>query len=319
MKRYCISIAFALLLTLEFVAISSRTNRAQTQQPPDLKATEQENNKEKTFKPTRELLLRAGVPFDPDILQDPAWRRKLAPKLSGLWQMHTPRRLGKRLSGLQLADVLYLPEKVELTADTVIIVNKLVFEGRDVLIKGNYNIAVYPIEDAGALGTTLEEAMLEQGLRPGNAQFINVSLNGSAASGNKRFVPQLIDDGTITIDTSGAGYREWLEKHNQKKPVVPAGFIKTSLSPQTTIDHSGNAGGPGNAGSIGNTGSNGSPDPASAGISGDCSSQTDGYSGFPGQSGGTGSAGTPGDPGYPGDPGSNITYSIPKTRGIYTF
>ncbi len=330
MKRYCISITLALMLALELVAISSRSNRALAQQP-DLQTQQQEirqrkeqefrqaeERKETAFKPTRELLLKAGVPFDPDILKDPEWRRKLAPQLRGLWQMFTPRRLGRRLGGLQLADTLYLPEKVDLTADTVIIANRVVFEGRDVVIKGNHNIAVYPVVETGMLGTTLEEAMLKQGFSERNVEFAYVSLKGSST--RKQFVPQFIEDGSLTIDTGGPGYREWLERQRQRRPAAASGFIKSSFSPQTVvIDHNANAGAPGGEGAIGSVGSSGSPNPAFPGDPGDCSGQTTGFQGFPGQNGGTGGTGSPGDPANPGFAATAITYSITTYRGTYTF
>jgi hypothetical protein len=323
MKCYCISLALALLLMLELFAVSSSSNKGLAQQP-DLQTKERELHQqqeavEQAFKPARELMLKAGVPFDPDLLKDPAWRRKLAPRLSGLWQMHTPRRLGRRLGGLQLADTLYLPEKVDLTADTVIIANKVVFEGRDVVIKGNHNIAVYPVVETGMLGTTLEEAMLKQGFSERKVKFANASLKGS--SDQKQFVPEFIEDGSLTIDTSGPGYREWLEKQKQRRPAATTGFIKSSFTTQTVvINHNADAGAPGPEGVIGSVGFSGSPNPAFPGDPGDCTGHPDGFQGFPGQNGGTGGTGTqPNHAGNTGDSANGITYSITTYSGTYTF
>src|SRR5258706_1152804 len=234
--------------------------------------------------------------------------------------MLTSRRLGRRLTGLQLADTLYLPEKVDLTADTVIIANKVVFEGRDVVIKGNHNIAVYPVVESGMLGTTLEEAMLKQAFNERKVEFAYVSFKASTT--RKQFVPQFIEDGNLTIDPSGPGYREWLERQKQKKPAAASGFIKSSFKAQTVVvDHNANAGAPGDPGAIGNVGSSGSPNPAFVGDPGDCSfgGQTNGFQGFPGQNGGTGGTGLIGGPGTPGDTANGINYIITTYRGTYTF
>jgi hypothetical protein len=325
MNRYSISLGLAFLLTLLMIAVSSQSGRALAQQPDSQTkaetSREQQDSEEKAFKPTRELLRKEGVPFDPDILQDREWRRKLAPKLSAMWEMHVSRRLGKQLKGVQLADILYLPEKVELAEDTVIIANKVIFEGRDVLIKGHHNIAVYPVEEVGLLGSTLEEAMLEQGVVGGGVRFVSANLKGSPTG--KRFVPRLIEDGKLTIDTSGQGYKEWLELQKQKKAGGgPAGFVKTSSGAQTyTENKNGSDGAQGAAGTLGTTGSAGAPDLAPAGSSGDCNAgnQTDGYSGFPGLNGGTGGTGNPGETGVTGGDAENIIFNITTYRGTYTF
>ena len=321
MKRYFVSLALVSLFALVMIVTSSKPGKTQTQQP-DLQTREQElrqqeEKREKAFKPTRELLLKAGAPFDPDVLKDPDWRRKLTPTLNTLWQMHEPRRLGNKLKGLQLADTLYLPEKVDLVGDTVIIANSVVFEGGDVVIKGNHNIAVYPVKELGTLGTTLEEAMLRQGLVGHGAEFINASLKGS--SSRTRFVPQFIREPHITVDTSGVGYREWLE-NQKRKSTTAIRFIKASMNTQGGENNDGSPGQPGNDGTIGDTGSNGSPDPSPSGDNGDCSGTgVDGLSGFPGVNGGTGLIGKPGGTGNPGTPAGNIDFHIMTYSGTYTF
>jgi hypothetical protein len=313
--RYRISLGLTLLLALQIFFLPAKLSLAQ--QSDEASAKKQEAQ-ERAFKPARDLLQRERVPFDPDILKDPEWRRKLAPKLYGMWEMHASRRLGKQLAGLQLADILYLPEKVELTGDTVVLANKVIFEGRNALIKGNYNIAVYPVEDVGLLGATLEEAMLKQGFTPQSSQFVSVTFKNISPA--NRFIPYLIQDGAITVDTSGPGYKEWLEKQRQKKNVAPAGFIKTSLTPQTPINYSGSPGAQGDEGTIGTTGGAGSPNPSLIGDSGDCvSGHPDGYSGFPGANGGTGGTGGTGGNGYRGGDARTIVFEITTYTGTYAF
>jgi hypothetical protein len=310
--RYRISLGLTLLLALQIFFLPAKLSLAQS----DEASAKKQEAQERAFKPARELLQRERVPFDPDILKDAEWRRKLAPKLYGMWEMHASRRLGKQLAGLQLADILYLPETVELTGDTVILANKVIFEGRNAVIKGNYNIAVYPVEEVGLLGATMEEAMLDRGFTRKAANFAPVSFKN--APNVKRLIPDLIQDGGITIDTSGPGYKEWLEKQKRKKNMVPTGFIRTSLTPQGQ-DHSGSAGAQGDDGAIGATGAAGSPNPSLPGDAAGCPGQSTGYEGFPGAHGGTGGAGSIGGIGHTGGNASSIIFEIPTYSGTYTF
>ncbi|HEU4767358.1 MAG TPA: hypothetical protein VFS77_08275, partial [Pyrinomonadaceae bacterium] len=81
------------------------------------------------FKRTKELLVRKGVPFEPDILMTPNWRETLAPHFEQIAEMQDVRIGPRRLKGVQMAHTLYLPEKVELVDDTVILARNVVFEG----------------------------------------------------------------------------------------------------------------------------------------------------------------------------------------------
>ena len=269
-----------------------------------------------SFAPAKSLLEGKGVPFRAEDLLAPDWREKLGPVLATMPEMQVERRLGKQLKGVQLADVLYLPEKVELTQDAVIIARQIVHEGKDVVIKGNHNIYIFPIEDWGALGTTLEAAMRGAGATEPALHFTPAVFH--TASLTKRFIPQLIQDATITIDTSGVGYREWLER-GQKKRALKSGFTKTSFQ-GTTIDHSGSPGSQGTTGDIGTIGPNGAPDPSYKGDDGDCSGfGVDGRTGFTGLNGGTGGQGLTGGTGTDGTGATNIITSIPLAYGTYNY
>ena len=145
-----------------------------------------------------------------------------------------------------MADVLYLPEKVELTGHLVILARKVIFEGRHAVIKGNHSVYFYPIDLTGMLGTTLEVAMSKQ-----EPRFVKASFGRSSP---ERFVPTLLtDDWSLTIDTSGRGRKEWLEQQNLTTAVK---FVKASLQGGTTnhngTDQSGSTGSPGNI-EIGNS------------------------------------------------------------------
>jgi hypothetical protein len=228
-------------------------------------------------------------------------------------EMHLIRRPGKRLKGVQMADILYLPEKVELTGDTVIIANQVIFEGRDAVLKGNYNVYFFPVVTEGVLGTTLEIAMQDQG-----TQFSTVSFKDSSPAKllipSKRFVPRLLQEGwSLTIDTSGQGYKEWLEKQKQATKV---GLVKTSF--QDTIDHSGGPGATGPIGTFGTTGSAATPNTSRSGDDGVCGSP-DGLDGFPGIAGGIGGTGGTGGQGINGGDASIINAQINTRTGTYLY
>ena len=230
------------------------------------------------FRPLKELLIQKGVAFEPELMLNPQSKKEVVSKLAQMPEMYEIRQLGRKIKGVQLGDTLYLPEKVELTGDTVIMANKVVFEGRDPVIKGSHKILFYPIVIDGALGTTLEVAMKEQ-------KTIFSEVGFTKSSRLKNFVPRLLDDNwSLTIDTSGQGREEWLEKQKQAK--------KTKISKvsfvQDVRDTSGTGGEKGETGPIGNVGTDGSPDPALGGPPGACFGQVNGYRGLQGEDGGTG-------------------------------
>jgi hypothetical protein len=264
----------------------------------------------KDFAPGRALLQKKGVGFDPDELLDPDWRKKLAPKLAQLPELYVTRLGSKQIKGVQLADVLYLPEKLEITGDTVILAKQVIFEGRDAVLKGNHNVYFFAIDKDGLLGTTLDVAMKEQQAQ----HFANAGFENGAPS-LSRFVPRLISDGKITIDTRGQGRKEWLEL--QKQSTKPAGFRKISMQ---GMDTRGNAGGTGSTGAPGQPAQQGFPDPGPKGRDGNCDENRP--NGDDGGTPGIGGDGDPGDAGGQGGDGTDggaIIISITSTTGTYIY
>lgn len=278
----------------------------------------------RVFGPAKDLLERKRVPFDPQVLLDPDWRDKLEPFLAQMPEMKIQRRLGKDLKGVQFADILYLPEKVELTEDTIIIARKIVHEGKDVLIKGSHNIYIFPIEDWGVLGTTLEDAMRREGMSNRDMRFVSASFAEPVIS--MRFVPRLLrEGGHITVNTDGEGYPEWLEKQRQKKQrqARPAGlgFVKIGfwVQPQTNTDGENNTG-VGSEGSGVFPGYPGSPSAAATGAGGNCAGAgTNGKVGENGNIGGQpATAGTGGTGPAGGDAGAQMQ-ELGNAWGTFTF
>lgn len=303
------------LLSLSLTFPFTSNHAVATQQQPgsnqssETTQSERDARTRRDFAPGREMLLRKGVPFDPDTLLDPFWKEKLTREFDQMPELRTVRQPGKRLKGVQMAGVLYLPEKVEVTGDLVILARQVIFEGQHGVIKGNHNVYFFPIDVTGFLGTTLEVAMSKQ-----ESRFQKVSFSGSPPQPT---VPPLLADGwSLTIDTSGRGLKEWLEEHNQR---IGVKFVKTNLQGQNTsgTDNSGFTGSTGNTGQIGGSGG---PDPATAGTPGNCSSgNSSGGNGTGGNDGGTGGTGDIGGPGPIGGDASAIIATINTVSGTYTY
>ena len=122
----------------------------------DKKQTDLELLKEK-FAPAKKMLLAKGVPFNPEILLSPDWRQQLSSNFVQMAEMQTTLRVSNKLQGVQIADTLVVPEKVELTGDLVILANTIVFEGQQTVMEGiGKNIYVFPVNENFHIGKTFE-------------------------------------------------------------------------------------------------------------------------------------------------------------------
>jgi hypothetical protein len=275
------------------------------------RAQRNEERRRKNFKSSRELLLQKGVPFEPEELLKKGWKKRLAPAFAQMPEMQIARYGGNQLKGVELADTLYLPEKVEITGDTVILAKKVVFEGRHPVIKGNYNVSFMTIEIEGAIGTTLEVAMQKQGIRSTHAAYKNPFLL-------KKFAPRLLTENwSLTIDTSGLGRKEWLEKQKRQKRANHAS-LRRAASPQDN-NTSGGPGARGGNGNIGITGPDGFPNPSPAGDNGVCGVDQHGSDGFPGNNGGTGYQGEQGLTGGRGNDATAQNNVVSSSTGTFNF
>jgi hypothetical protein len=272
------------------------------------------------FKKGRDLLAKKGVPFEPNDLLEPGWRKKLKPKFAQMPELQETRVLRQRqIKGVQLADTLYLPERLEITGDTLILAKQVIFEGRNPVLKGNYAVYVFPVDIDGTLGTSLELAIHKQGA----PQFSLVSYRKKSRNSSQPpptwFVPQLLKtDWSITIDTSGQGAEEWQAKQKRKK-LAKVGFVKSSHQEETQ-DESGAPGATGDTGQMGPPTCDGSPDPAPTGENGNCQlGDPHGKTGFPGANGCTGTTGLLGGKGKDGGDAGPIVYRTSNTSGNYRF
>ena len=156
MIKYKLFIAIAAWIICGIIAGLVQTPKsidAQNLDTPDLEA------KRAAFQKIRDELEDKRVPFDPAVLLEPTWRKEVMRVADSIPEMRDKRVLGEKVKGVQMADTLYLPEKVDLTGDTLLLAKTIIFEGNNVLIKGNHNIYFMPLEMDGSLGTSLESAM----------------------------------------------------------------------------------------------------------------------------------------------------------------
>ncbi len=170
---------------------------------------EQRARLSENFRHGRDLLLQKGLPFDPEELLDPQWQRNLRERLAQMPEMQeTHVVFGGQMHGVHLADTLYLPEKVEVTDDTVILANRVIFEGRNAVIKGHHAVYFFPVNIEGVLGTSLDVAIREEGGPPFTTVSYETEAKTKLKAPPKWFVPHLLQqDWSLTINTNGKGWR----------------------------------------------------------------------------------------------------------------
>ncbi|HEX5735632.1 MAG TPA: hypothetical protein VF131_22585 [Blastocatellia bacterium] len=280
--------------------------------------------KKRNFAIANNLLQRKGVPFNPEVLLQNDWPKTLAPVFAQMPEMQTVRYVEKSLQGVELADTLYLPEKIQVTGDLVIVARHLIFEGNDVLIKGNHNISIFPAGEVTVMGETLPRRLSNRGGI--QRMVVDIPETRPARRGGK-----------ITVDTSGRGYKEWLQSiggearlnrvlkalYNQDKRIRETALLEFESLRRgrkvgrgepplqgITEDTSGE---PGSMGPPGATGS--FPDPTvplvqPKGTNGVCGGNINGLNGLDGAFGGDAGDAGQGEPGTDGTAGTGGNYFI---------
>jgi hypothetical protein len=260
--------------------------------------------KRRGFAKGRELLVQEGVPFDPDALLDRDWKANLKPVFDTMPQLQTVRQAEKHLKGAQLAHTLYLPEQIELDGDTVILVRHLVLTSRNVTIKGNHDVSIFTLEGSEVFETNTAGVQTQSKLSKVNF----VATEPVRNSTEQQPVPQ------ITIDVSGTGRDEWLQKirSNQSVNVVQSRRVRQSRNhAKSLVQEINNTGVDGANGTNGTAGTAGAITPSSSnGAPGSCTASINGGDGVAGSNGSDGSndAGN-GGAGQQASDGSNIFVS----------
>ncbi|HEX8195586.1 MAG TPA: hypothetical protein VF571_05190 [Pyrinomonadaceae bacterium] len=272
------------------------------------------------FKEGHDLLKQKGVKFDPNILLYANWREKLRDTMATDPEFQENRRGTSKLKGAQLADTLVLPEQVELTGDTVIVAKNLILEGRNVVIKGNHDVHVFTVNPIIQVEQTASA--------PSDAIFAPASFSTSFNLNRYLKTVRIVQNGSVTVDTSGIGRKEWLENRARMAQAVhPSGarMTKINFNPNAkplsflldTIDTSGNPGADGANGDDGNPGQPGDSPTGKVG-NGSCTGNRNGDDGRWGIDGGTGQEGGDGKPGVEGGDASDINLPVSSMTATYT-
>jgi hypothetical protein len=274
--------------------------------------------KKASFKSGRDLLLKHGVPFDPDLLMEPGFQKRLAPGFAMMSEFRETRVAEKKLKGVQLADTLFLPEKIELTGDTVIIANNMIVSGKNAVIKGPHDLHFF------ALGPVLSVNMNARNGRGQSGTFVKAAFSKArvvkavfsrASLEEAKRLGQLVEPDSITLNVDGLGRDEWLESQKAAKGRFANHARRATTQQQENIDKP--------PGATGDKGANGlfstEPEVNGEGPPGLCPSIPDGGIGDTGHTapaagtGGTGLRGTDGD-----DGGTlNVTVTSPTDTHFY--
>ncbi|HEY6350993.1 MAG TPA: hypothetical protein VI636_16445 [Candidatus Angelobacter sp.] len=260
------------------------------------------------FETGRQLLLDKGVPFDPDELLREGWSKNLKAQLDSMPEMQQSRYEAAPLTGAYVADTLYLPENVHLSGDTIIVVNYLVFEGKNVVVKGPHDLHVFPAKPVTVLGTTLAELLLRK------SKALDVALSRGPDLPSLQLIRDVVPQEThhITFDTSG------ISSTVVRKPKPTSSFqtaawdgILLSAFQSGNRNVSGESGAPGQNGAPGATGAAGTNSLRAA--NGSCPTQLGGAAGEVGGQGGPGTEGGNAAPGGVGQNAGVIDITVPDT------
>jgi hypothetical protein len=259
------------------------------------------------FEKGKKMLRDHGVPFDPELLDFSEWRRVLKPHFETMEEMQQTKKLGRFISGVQIADTLVLPGEVDLQGDVFIIARNLVFENTLCpYIKTNGDLYLYLIEPIYSRVKTSQV---------NRKQFVNekVSYMVDPVDQTPLLRHASMKSGFAMPPLTVAGYP--IEKFSTGYAYFQCG---------TTVNANGED--KSGEGTIGTTPSAPQANTAVAetGESGNCSGQPDG---LPGQDAGaatfegaTGAVGGLGGEGEQGGSGGNITCNLAcGTTGTYNF
>ncbi|MFN0110649.1 MAG: hypothetical protein ACKVZH_17465 [Blastocatellia bacterium] len=260
-----------------------------------------------TFDKGKKMLRGHGVPFDPELLNLPEWRKVLQPHFETMKEMQQEKKPGRFISGVQIADTLVLPGEVNMQGDVFIIARNLVFENTLCpYITGNGDLYLYLIEPIYSRVKTSQV---------NRKQFVNEKVSYSLDS-----IDQMPTLQHASMKTKSA--RPTLTVAGYPIEKISGGYAYFQCGTTITMNGADISG----TGTIGTT--PGAPNPntavAGTGDSGNCTGHIDGYPGQDASSatfeGAIGTTGGQGGEGQQGGTGSSITCSLAcGTAGTYTW
>ena len=289
------------------IPVTVVTQTRSTKEDRKLAQVERGKKMSASVRRARQMLLEAGVPFEPSILFSWNWKKRVAPYLDQMPEMKRASVVGNRIKGVQIAKVLYLPAELELTGDTIILTHHLVFTAKDVKIVGHNDLHVFPIESI--LAATDDPP-------GGNAAFPRDEFWQATLFSPKRIAAArqqglLAPPKTVSINLDGLGRDQWLERQKKQSN-------KSRAHHKQTKNEDGAPGATGETGEIGDIG-NTPPEPNGVAGSGDCNTNPDGLRGQEGNWGGDGGTGAQGGAGKDGANGGTLTWPIDPATTFSSF
>jgi hypothetical protein len=300
-----------------FTSVSGNPEQSATS-TREQKQQERLEKKRASFKSGRDLLIKHGVPFDPDALLEPGFQKRLAPTFAKMPEFRETHVVGKKLQGVELADTMFLPEHVELTGDTVIIANTLIFSGKKAVIKGPHDLHFF------ALGSVLSVNMNARGARGQSGTFVKAAFSkaglvtavfSKASIEEAKRAGQLVEPESVTLNVDGRGRDEWLESQKAAKGRLANHARRTATQQQENIDKDpGETGGKGADGTFSTE-----PEVNGEGPPGLCPNIPDGGTGDTGHAAPAAGTGGTGLRGIDGEDGGtlNVTVSNPGDTHFY--
>ena len=309
------------LMTIAF-APKHLTSVSGTQQQSSSSIRDQNREKierkKASFKSGRDLLLKHGVPFDPDLLMEPGFQKRLAPVFAKMPEFRETHVVGKQMKGVQLADTLFLPENVELTGDTVIIANNMIFSGKNAVIKGPHDLHFF------ALGPLLSLTMNARDARGQSSTFVEVAFSkprlvkavfSRASIEETKRAGQLVEPDRITLNVDGRGRDEWLESQKAAKARFANHARRSTTQQQENIDKV--------PGETGDKGANGTfstePETNGEGPPGLCPSIPDGSTGDTGHTAPAAGTGGTGLRGIDGEDGGTLNITVTNASDTHFY
>jgi hypothetical protein len=291
---FCFCLAFATVSQQGAVSASAarrKMSRLQLSQRLESQGRSLNQRRLEDINRVRGLLRKQNVPFDPDVLLRGSRevRNKLDALSLELPEMQMMRWEDQPLRGVQLADTLYLPEKVEIAEDTVILAKNLRLRGQNPVIRGNHSIyiIVRSLVITDENGNPTRESKLT----------IDASAHGPKRSSEKNQIGQVSgkSESAMPLTTRPArlSLGEWKPSFQAANMRNSRYDLLTSALPAKLFPYQeGEQGQPGQRGTDGESGAHGVPG-------------SDGHNGSCTFSAGIGGVGTDGERGEDGGVGGN--------------
>jgi hypothetical protein len=250
------------------------------------------------------LLTKERVPFEPTILFARNWKSRVRPYLESMPQMWKTQTLPQRFGGAKIANIVYLPDKIELTGDTVILANYVVFASKQVEIVGYNDLLVFPME------SVLSENKEELARNGSSVRLIKARYGSEKELLKAKNEGELVAPKSVKITLDGFGRDQFLERERQRK----AGLVAHHAAFQNVDKPPGATGDTGERGEPGQT-----PAQASAGANGSCSGSPHGVVGSTGATASPAQTGKEGKRGLDGDNGGTLIWTMDPAVSWYSF